>query len=62
MPDFTISFSAAPMPPTPIDNPDVVLIGSGIMSANLGALLKRLDPSLRIQVFEAADDLQRSRS
>ncbi len=39
------------------DNPDVVLIGSGIMSANLGALLKRLDPALSIQVFEAADEL-----
>jgi malate dehydrogenase (quinone) len=40
-----------------IDNPDVVLIGSGIMSANLGSLLKRLDPSLKIQVYEAADEL-----
>jgi len=39
------------------DNPDVVLIGSGVMSANLGALLKRLDPALRIQVYEAADEL-----
>ena len=38
-------------------NPDVVLIGSGVMSANLGALLKRLDPSLSISVFEAADEL-----
>jgi malate dehydrogenase (quinone) len=40
-----------------VDNPDVVLIGSGVMSANLGALLKRLDPKLRIQVYEAADEL-----
>ena len=40
-----------------IDNPDVVLIGSGVMSANLGALLRRLDPALRIQVYEAADEL-----
>src|SRR3954470_20915403 len=39
------------------ENPDVVLIGSGIMSANLGALLKRLDPALKIQVYEAADEL-----
>jgi malate dehydrogenase (quinone) len=39
------------------ENPDVVLIGSGVMSANLGALLKRLDPALRLQVFEAADEL-----
>ena len=45
------------MNPTFIDNPDVVLIGSGVMSANLGALLKRLDPTLRIQVYEAADEL-----
>jgi malate dehydrogenase (quinone) len=38
-------------------NPDVVLIGSGVMSANLGALLKRLDPALKIQVYEAAPEL-----
>ena len=31
-----------------VQNPDVVLIGSGVMSANLGALLKRLDPRLKI--------------
>lgn len=37
---------------TPIENPDVVLIGSGIMSANLGALLKRLQPDLKIQLYE----------
>ncbi len=42
---------------THIENPDVVLIGSGVMSANLGALLKCLDPKLRIQVYEAADEL-----
>jgi malate dehydrogenase (quinone) len=45
------------MTPTHIDHPDVVLIGSGVMSANLGALLRRLDPALRIQVYEAADEL-----
>ena len=45
------------MPATHIDHPDVVLIGSGVMSANLGALLRRLDPALRIQVYEAADEL-----
>jgi len=38
-----------------IDSPDVLLVGSGIMSANLAALLKRLDPSLRIQVYEATE-------
>ncbi len=40
-----------------VENPDVVLIGSGVMSANLGALLKRLDPSLKIQVYEATADV-----
>ena len=40
-----------------IENPDVVLIGSGVMSSNLGALLKRLDPALSIQVYEVTDEL-----
>ncbi|MFM7195369.1 MAG: malate dehydrogenase (quinone) [Bacteroidota bacterium] len=31
---------------------DVVLMGAGIMSATLGILLKELDPSISIQVFE----------
>ena len=34
---------------------DVVLIGAGIMSATLGVLLKELDPSLTITVFERLD-------
>jgi malate dehydrogenase (quinone) len=45
-----------------IENPDVILIGSGIMSANLGALLKCLDPSLRIQVYEATEGLAQESS
>jgi len=40
-----------------IENPDVVLIGSGIMSATLGLVLKEIDPSLRIQLYECADKL-----
>jgi malate dehydrogenase (quinone) len=40
-----------------VPSPDVVLIGSGIMSAHLGALLKELDPRLRMQVFESAPTL-----
>ncbi|MDB6134903.1 MAG: mqo [Verrucomicrobiales bacterium] len=36
-------------------NPDIILIGGGVMSANLGALIKRLDPRLRIQVFERGE-------
>ncbi len=43
-------------------NPDVVLIGSGIMSATLGVLLKRLDPAMRIQVYEVTDELAQESS
>ena len=34
------------------DEPDVVLVGAGIMSATLAVLLKELDPSLNIAMFE----------
>jgi malate dehydrogenase (quinone) len=34
---------------------DVVLIGAGIMSATLGMLLRKLEPSLRIVAFERLD-------
>lgn len=37
--------------------PDVILIGGGIMSAHLGAMLRRLDPRLTIEVYEAAPEL-----
>ncbi len=37
-------------PPT-----DVVLVGAGIMSATLGTLLRRLDPTLTIEIFERLD-------
>lgn len=36
-------------------NPDVVLVGAGIMSATLGVMLKELDPSLVIHVIERLD-------
>lgn len=36
---------------------DAVLIGSGIMSASLGALLKSIAPDMNIQVLEATDEL-----
>lgn len=36
-------------------NPDVVLIGAGIMSATLGVLLKQLEPNLTIEIFETLD-------
>jgi malate dehydrogenase (quinone) len=47
---------------THIENPDVILIGSGVMSANLGVLLKSLDPKLRIQVYEVTEDLAQESS
>ena len=40
-----------------IEKPDVILIGSGVMSANLGALLKRLEPKLKIQLYEVTAEL-----
>ena len=45
-----------------IDNPDVILIGSGIMSANLGAMLKCLRPDLKIQVYEVSAELAQESS
>ena len=41
---------------------DIVLIGSGIMSASLAAIVKRLDPGLSVQVFEVADGLSQESS
>lgn len=34
---------------------DVVLVGAGIMSATLGFLLKELDPTLKIEIYERLD-------
>jgi len=42
--------------------PDVVLVGSGIMSATLAVMLKRLDPGLRIQLFEVTPALAQEAS
>jgi malate dehydrogenase (quinone) len=42
--------------------PDVVLIGGGIMSAHLGAMLRQLDPRLTLEVYEAARALARESS
>ena len=41
---------------TSIDEPDVVLIGAGIMSSTLGVFLKELEPSLTIAMFETLED------
>lgn len=39
------------------NNYDIVLIGAGIMSATLGMLLKELNPSLSIKIFERLDGI-----
>src|SRR5882762_5670811 len=39
----------------PSSHPDIVLIGAGIMSTTLGMLLKELDPTLTIEIFERLD-------
>jgi malate dehydrogenase (quinone) len=41
---------AVPIPPT--THPDVILVGAGIMSATLAVILKELDPSLKIEIYE----------
>ena len=41
---------------------DVILIWSGVMSANLGALLKCIDPSLKIELYEVTDELAQESS
>jgi len=38
------------------ESPDVVLIGAGIMSATLGTVLKELEPSLDVLMFETLHD------
>src|ERR1700691_884376 len=40
------------MPSTAQPEPDVVLIGAGIMGSTLGVLLRQLEPSLSIEMFE----------
>ncbi|MFT3932123.1 MAG: malate:quinone oxidoreductase [Chitinophagaceae bacterium] len=39
------------------NNPDIVLIGAGIMSATLGVMLKQLNPAFKIQVLERLDSV-----
>lgn len=48
--------------PTYVDEPDVILIGGGIMSANLAVMLKRLKPSMKLQVFEVSNELAQEAS
>src|SRR5437016_1547842 len=35
-----------------VTEPDVILVGAGIMSATLGVFLKELEPALDIEMFE----------
>lgn len=42
--------------------PDVLLIGGGVMSATLGVMLHQLDPTLTIQIVEALDEVARESS
>ncbi|MDP0490263.1 MAG: malate:quinone oxidoreductase [Verrucomicrobiota bacterium JB023] len=44
------------------EEPDVVLIGGGIMSATLGVLIHQLDPSLKIQIVEALAEVAKESS
>jgi len=46
----------ANMSTTASDRPDVALIGAGIMSATLGTLLKELEPTLDVVMFETLGD------
>jgi malate dehydrogenase (quinone) len=39
------------------ENPDVILIGAGVMSATLGTFLKLLAPKLKIEVYERLDQV-----
>src|SRR5918993_2697822 len=36
-------------------NPDVILIGAGIMSATLGMMIKVLEPDVTVEIFERLD-------
>ena len=42
------------------DTMDVVLIGAGIMSATLGTVLKEIEPTLKIVIFETLHDCAQS--
>ena len=35
--------------------PDIILVGAGIMSATLAVFLKELEPSLNLEIFETLD-------
>ena len=39
----------------PVSQPDVVMVGAGIMSATLAVILKELEPTLAVEMFETLD-------
>jgi malate dehydrogenase (quinone) len=39
-------------PNSSANQPDVVLVGAGIMSATLAVILKELEPGLKIEIYE----------
>jgi malate dehydrogenase (quinone) len=45
-----VNAMTTPIPST--NRPDVVLVGAGVMSATLAVILKELDPSLKIEIYE----------
>lgn len=45
-----------------IENPDVILIGSGVMSSNLGAMLKNISPDMKIQLYEVSEKMAQEAS
>ncbi|WP_404853798.1 malate:quinone oxidoreductase, partial [Escherichia coli] len=47
--------SRASNPASSADQIDVALIGGGIMSATLGALLKVLEPTWTVRIYERLD-------
>lgn len=47
------NYSARPSTGPILENPDITLIGAGIMSATLGIFLKKLNPELSIQIIES---------
>lgn len=45
-----------------IQDPDIILIGAGVMSAHVGSLLKKLNPRATIQCYEVTDEPARESS
>jgi malate dehydrogenase (quinone) len=41
--------------PNSSSNPDAILVGAGIISATLAVILKELDPSLKIEIYEVLE-------